>query len=194
MKKYYMLIAILILLFAMSRPENAMAATGISDTEQLILDKLKSGAEINGVKSYLPNAYINQVENELIGNEVDLTVEQTDLVISKIDEAIEIMSVMGIVDMNNIANSEAAFKLLTVATEAAKALDYEVSVDIVNSSIDVRNSEGDTVFVTKNMVNQTGNNDYTLFVNIWIVIVALTIGTGILLAYKYRDAGLNYEA
>ncbi len=194
MKKYYVLIAILTLIFTLISPNYAMAATGISDAEQLILDKLKSGAEINGDMCYLPTAYINQAENELIGNEVDLTAEQVDVVVSKIDEAIEIMSVMGNVDINNIVHSEAALRLLTVATEAANAVDYEISVDIVNSSIDVRNSEGDTVFITKNMVNQTGYSDCSMYVNSWLVFVALTIGAGLLVVYKSKGVGPNYEA
>jgi hypothetical protein len=189
-----MLIAILTLLLIMISPNNAMAATGISDAEQKILDKLRSGAEINGEMSYLPTAYINQAQNEMIGNDVDLTVEQADVVISKIDEAIDIMSVMGNVDMNSITNSEAALKLLTVATEAANAVDYEISVDIVNSSIDVRNSEGETVFVSKNMVNQTGYSGYSLLRNTWLIFVALAVITVFLAVYKGKDVGLNYEA
>ena len=171
-----------------------MAATGISDAEQLILDKLESGAEISGDMSYLPIAYVNQAENELIGNEVDLTAKQADMIISKIDEAIEIISEMGNVDMNSIPNSEAALRLLTVATEAASAVDYEVVVDIVNSSIDVRNSDGDTVFIAKNIVNQTGNNDYSLLMNTMLAITVLIIGTVLLVIYKSKDVGLNYEA
>ena len=194
MKKNYMLFAILTLLFIMISTNNAMAATGISEAEQKILDKLRSGAEINGEMSYLPTSYINQAENEMIGNDVDLTVEQADVVICKIDEAIEIMSVMGNVDMNSITNSEAALKLLTVATEAANAVDYEISVDIVNSSIDVRNSEGETVFVSKNMVNQTGYSGFSMLRNTWSIFVVLTMITVLLAVYKGKDVGLNYEA
>ncbi|MDF2908059.1 MAG: hypothetical protein K0R34_3380 [Herbinix sp.] len=194
MKKNYLLIAFLTLLFTLNNPGNAKAATGISDAEQLILDKLVSGAEINGEMSYLPVAYINQAENELIRNDVDLTAKQADMIISKIDEAIEIISEMDNVDMNSIPNSEAALRLLTVATEAASAVDYEVSVDIVNSSIDVRNSEGDTVFIAKNMVNQTGYNDDSWLMNSMLAIMVVIIGTLLLSIYTIKDVGLNYEA
>lgn len=194
MKKNYLLIVILTLLFTLIGPGKAMAATGISDAEQSILDKLKSGAVINGEMSYLPISYVNQAENELISNEVDITEEQADMIINKIDEAIEIMSVMGNVDSNNIPYSEAALRLLTVATEAANAMDYEVSVDIVNSSIEVKNSEGDTVFITKNMVNQTGYNDYSVFINFGLVLSVLIIGSVILTLCHSKDIGLYYEA
>lgn len=194
MKKNYLLIGILSLLFTMISPNNALAATGISDAEQLILDKLKSGAEINGEMSYLPIAYLNQAENELISNEVDLTVEQADVIISKIDEAVELISAMGNVDMNSLPNSEAALKLLTVATEAANAIDYEVSLDIVNSSIDVRNSEGDTVFIAKNMVNQTGFYDPSWLMYTQLILTVITIGTIFIVIYNSKDVGLNYEA
>jgi hypothetical protein len=189
-----MLIAILALIFTLNSHGNAMAATGISDAEQLILDKLVAGAEMNGEMSYLPIEYVNQAENELIGNEVDLTAKQADMIISKIDEAIEIIAEMGNVDMNSIPNSEAALRLLTVATEAASAVDYELSVDIVNSSIDVRNSEGDTVFIAKNMVNQTGFNDYSWLMNIQLILMVTTICTILMVIYKSKDVGLNYEA
>lgn len=194
MKKNYFLITILTLLLTLIGPGKAMAATGISDAEQSIIDKLKSGAVIDGEMSYLPIAYVNQAENELISNEVDLTEEQADMIINKIDEAIEIMSVMGNVDSNNIPNSEAALRLLTVATEAANAMDYEVSVDIVNSSIEVKNSEGDTVFISKNIVNQTGYSDYSVFINIGLVFAALIIGIVTLTLCHNKDIGLNYEA
>ncbi len=193
MKKKYMMIVIFILLVTLINPGYAMAASGLSDAEQAILDKLRAGAVIDGEMSYLPIGYINQVENELLSNEVDLTKEQADMLVKKIDEAIEIMSTIGYVDSNTIPTSEAAFKLLTVATEAANVLDYEVSVDIVNSSIELKNSDGDTVFISKNMVNQTGKSDSALLVKGGWVLVNLIVILAFIALYYSTDQGMTYE-
>lgn len=194
MKKNYVIIALITLLLALISPGNAMAATGISEAEQSILDKLKSGAKIDGVMSYLPVAYVNQAENELMGNSVDLTKEQAEIVIRKIDEAIEIMSRMGTVDLEDLASSDSAFKLLTVATEAANAAGYEVSLDLVNSSIDVRNSEGGSIFLAKNIVNKTGYQDYSLVITFGISLAVIIIALVIFTLYRCKDDGLYYEA
>jgi hypothetical protein len=161
MKRNYLRIVILTLLFSWIGSGYAMAASGISEAEQSVLDKLRAGAVIDGVKQYLPAIYINQAENEFIGNEVDLTKEQAEAIITKIDEAIAIISDMDDVDMANVQNSEVALKLLTLVGEAAEVVDYKVSLDLSNKSIDIKNSDGDTVFIAKELVNQTGFRDYS---------------------------------
>ncbi len=172
MKKNYLLIFILTLLLTLTISSNAMAATGISAAEQLILDKMKEGADINGDKKYLSSAYVNQAENEFLRNKVDLTKEQAEFIIAKIDEAIAVISEVGAVDIANIQNSEVAFQLLSLVGEVANEVNYEVSVDIANRSINVTNPEGDTVFIAKNTVNETGNTSGDA---VWMIILILSI-------------------
>ncbi len=172
MKKKYLLIFILTLLLTLIGSSNAMAATGISAAEQLILDKMKAGADINGERKYLSTAYVNQAENEFIRNKVDLTKEQAEFINAKIDEAIAVISEVGVVDIANLQNSEVAFQLLSLVGEVANEVNYEVSVDIANRSINVKNPEGDTVFIAKNTVNETGNSNGD---ELWIAELILSI-------------------
>jgi hypothetical protein len=188
MKKNYLLILIVTLLLPLIGSNNAMAATGVSDAEQLILDKMRAGAEMNGEIKYLPVAYLNQAENEFISNKVDLTVEQAELIISKIDDAVDIISELDTVDMVNIQNSEVALQLLTLVSEVATEVDYEVSVDIANRSINVRNPEGNTVFIAKNGINQTGKS---VSPAMWVV-SGLVIAV-LVLCVRSKTIGAIYE-
>ncbi len=156
MKRSYLIIFILILLFSWNDTNQVMAATGITKAEQLILDKMKAGVEFNEEMKYLPISYANQAENEFISNKVDITEEQAELIIQKMDEAIRIMNDSGMSDITNMQNSEVLFSLLTLVSEVADEVNYEVAIDIANRSVNIKNPEGDTVFIAKNTVNQTG--------------------------------------
>ncbi|MDF2486113.1 MAG: hypothetical protein K0R46_2281 [Herbinix sp.] len=156
MKKNYLFVLILTTFWSLNSLDYAMAATGLSEAEQMILNKLEAGVEIDGEMSYLSVSYLNQAENELIKNEIDITVEQAGAIIKKIDEVLAVISGMSLVDITNLQGSEAAFQLLTLIDEAAKEIDYEVSIDISDRSVNIRNPEGDTVFVASNGINQTG--------------------------------------
>lgn len=156
MKRSYLIIFILILLFSWNDTNQVMAATGITKAEQLILDKMKAGVEFNEEMKYLPISYANQAENEFISNKVDITEEQAELIIQKMDEAIRIMNDSGMSDITNMQSSEVLFSLLTLVSEVADEVNYEVAIDIANRSVNIKNPEGDTVFIAKNTVNQTG--------------------------------------
>lgn len=188
MKKNYLLILILTLLFCWYGTNNALAATGISDAEQLILDKMRAGAKINGEMKYIPIAYVNQTENEFMSNNEDLTEEQAALVIAKIEEAVKLISQMGTVDIMNIQNSEVALELLTIVGEVANEVNYEVSFDIANRSVNVKNPDGGTVFLAKNIVNQTGFNipSIVLVSGLILSIVMVSIVSSVILIITGR--------
>ena len=156
MKKNYLLMLIVIVGIWMAGSRQALAATGLSDAEELILDKLRAGVEVDGELRYIPVSYLNQIENELIKNKTDLTTEQAGIAWDKLNKVLQFMGDMQIQDVMNIKSSETAFKLLSLISEAASEIGYSVSIDLADRTISVENPEGEAVLIAKNTINQTG--------------------------------------
>ena len=156
MKKKSILVFVLTIGMFLINSEYAMAATGISDVEELVLDRLREGIEMNGIVVQIPVSYLNQVENELMKNDIDITAEQAVIVNSKIDEATEMVKTMSMADIVNLKNSDTSKQLIGLVEETAAVLDYSVSINMTDGSVNIINSDGNFVFVTKNAIKQTG--------------------------------------
>jgi len=156
----------------------AFAITGLSAAESRIIEKIKVGAEINGVARTIPAAYLNQVENELIKNKVDITDEQAEIILGKIEEAQDILKTLSIKDLNDISSTEAVLRLLTLIDEAASAAKYKVSINLAKMSVNVINPEGEMIFFASNTINQTGSD-----LSGWLPLCAsmLTVLLGVLI-------------
>lgn len=154
-KKCFIILVLSIGMFLLST-EYAMAATGLSKAEESILDRLKEGIEFNGSLIHLPAAYLNQVENELIRNEEDITAEQAESINNKVDQAAELLKTMSLSDMVNFKNSIIYKQLIVLVEEAAEIVNYSVSIDTAHSKVNVVDSNGNFVFASKNVINQTG--------------------------------------
>ncbi len=155
MKRFWLILIVIagIQIFC-SQP--VLAATGLSEAEELILDKLREGTVVDGELRYIPVSYLNQIENEMIRNKTDLNMEQADVVLDRMDKILQFMEEMHIQDVMNIENSETAFKFLTMVSEAASEIGYSVSVDLVDRTINIENPEGEAVLIANNTINQTG--------------------------------------
>ena len=182
MKKKCILILVLTIGMFLFSSENAMAATGISDAEESILERLSEGIEMNGVIVNMPVSYLNQVENELMKNEVDITEEQAVIIRSKMDEAAEIVETMNISELMNFNNSNSVKQLIKLVEETASIANYTVSFDFANASANIVDSDGNYVFVAKNTINQTGY-DITETIIVGSVLVVL-LAACIILASK----------
>ncbi|MGF7142882.1 hypothetical protein HNQ56_001304 [Anaerotaenia torta] len=156
MKKYYLLILIVSAGLLISSPRQALAATGLSEAEEILLDKLGAGVEVDGETRYIPVAYLNQIENELIRNKTDLTMEQAEAVAEKWNEVSRLMEDMDIQDVMNVQSPETALKLLTLVSEAASEIGYSVTLDLSNGSVNITDPEGEEVYLAKNTIKQTG--------------------------------------
>lgn len=182
MKKKCILILVLTMGMFLLSSENAMAATGISDAEESILERLSEGIEMNGVIVKMPVSYLNQVENELMKNEVDITAEQAAIIRSKMDEAAEIVETMNMSELMDFNNSDSVKQLIRLVEETASIANYTVSFDFANASANIVDSDGNYVFVAKNTINQTGY-DITETIIVGSVLVAL-LAACIILASK----------
>jgi hypothetical protein len=172
MKRKLMVVILVTILMCLAGTEYVLAATGVSEAEQTILDKMKAGVEVNGKVVHMPVSYINQAENELIKNEVDLTSEQAAVINQKIEEAMEIVKTISLKDLTEMRKPEAVFKLIKIVDEAAAEIDYKVSIDFRTMALNITNPKGDTVFVSKNSINQTGF-DYTATALVGIVLLGV---------------------
>ena len=81
MKKVSVILAAL-LLVAVS-VVSAFAA-GINDSEQKVLDELKTSVKMQGTDMYLPDSYVNQAENYF--NTIDMTAGQADQMLAVIKD------------------------------------------------------------------------------------------------------------
>lgn len=160
------------------------AITGVSAAESRILEELKAGAEVNGVVRTIPAAYLNQVENELIKNKIDLSNEQAEIILGKIEEARQLLKTLNIKDLNDIKNTETVLRLLTLIDEAASAAKYTVSIDLAKMSVNIINPEGEMIFVSTNTINQTGS-DIDNVIPFCFFVLSILLGI-LILAHKLR--------
>lgn len=156
MKKKCFVLVVLTVLLCITDLEYVMAATGLSKAEESILEKLNSEVNMNGIVMKIPTSYLNQVENELMKNEVDISKDQAKVINGKIDEALSIVEAMDFDDLADMENSKSIAKLLKLVDEAAAVVEYKVTVDIANYSVHITDPEGDTVHVAQSKINQTG--------------------------------------
>jgi hypothetical protein len=155
-RKYHFLTLVLTIGMFFMNSEYAMAATGLSEAEETILERLTEGVEMNGIIVRPPVSYLNQIENELVKNEVDITEEQAALINLKIEEAAELVKTVSMEDIVHFKNSDTAKRLIVLVEEVAEVANYTVLIDIENESFNVLNSNGNYVFMAKNVINQTG--------------------------------------
>lgn len=156
MKKKSVLTLLLAFLLCLASSISAMAATGLTADEETILDKLRAGVEINGKTVEVPASYINQAENELMKNAQDITAEDAALINSKIDEVAAIAKAENITKASDLKNSASAEKIIGLVQEAAAVVGYTVSYDAASGIVNVLDPNGNSVFTTKNVINQTG--------------------------------------
>lgn len=153
MKKFRMLSALFALVLCLAGSVSAMAA-GMNAEEEALLQKLKDGITVDGQQVTLPASYLNQAENELM--KVDLSAEQADTLQAKIDEAAAVIQEEKITSPADLKKSARLEEVVGIAQEAAESVGYTVSFNASTKQVAVKDTEGNTVFETKNVINQTG--------------------------------------
>lgn len=79
-------------------------AAGINDAEQRILDELHTTVTMQGVEKSLPVSYINQTENYL--NTVELTDEEADEIIKRIEETKDYLTSTGAAKYDDLTDAQ----------------------------------------------------------------------------------------
>lgn len=152
-----------------------LASTTMSKaaTEDELIARLSKTYNVAGKTVKVPNEYIKEAKRYVATYEI--TSEGADKVIAKIDEAVSIMNEAGQTDVNKL-NKEQKNKLLSVAQDAAKAVNAKINY--TNGTLTVIGEDG-AKFGTYKLGNdakkfsQTGNNDYMLYSGVGIAIIAV---------------------
>ncbi len=175
MKKIAACIASMVLAASLSL--TAFAASGIDANEQAILDKLNTPITVGNQMMSVPAEYYNQAENYLKQDGVSVTDAQKTQVLAKIDEATEILQENGTTDLLSLPKNVRS-QLVTIAQDAAKALDLNLTYDNVNKTITVVDKEGNVVAKVEDVVKTTGA-DTTAAVMTAVTLVALLAGCAV---------------
>ena len=110
-------------------------------------------------------------------DDTPVTDAQKTQVLAKIDEATEILQENGTTDLLSLPKNVRS-QLVTIAQDAAKALDLNLTYDNVNKTITVVDKEGNVVAKVEDVVKTTGA-DTTAAVMTAVTLVALLAGCAV---------------
>lgn len=182
------LIAILFVLALVAMlPLSALAATGINQYEQAVLDKIASCQLVDetGKVIDVPQEYINAARNYFLGD-FEMTEEQMHTVMAKINESVAVVQkdVAGKeVQGNKVGASEMDSStldaVLSLGQQAATEVKLNMSFDSQSNQVVISSKENsNTVFTTGGVIKTTGKDFYvTSGMAIAAVAVVLVLGT-----------------
>lgn len=194
------LIAILFVLALVAMlPLSAMAATGINQYEQAVLDKIASCQLVDETGKIIdvPQEYINAARNYFLGD-FEMTEEQMNTVMAKINESVAVVQKdvadkevqgdkVGVSEMN----SSTLDAVLSLGQQAATEVELNMSFDSQSNQVVISSKENsDTVFTTGGIIKTTGK-DFTVTSGMVIAAVAavLVLGTAAIFGVS-KKAGL----
>lgn len=134
--------AILVALLLVAATAITAFAAGINDSEQAVLDELKTSVTMKGTEMVWPDAYINQAENYF--NTIDLTADQSKEIIALIKEGKTALEGTGAA---NIADTTKAQKdeLFTLLKKAVAVVDGTASYDKTTREVSVFDADGKVI-------------------------------------------------
>lgn len=141
------------------------AAGGLNDNEKAVLDKLKNSKVIgaNGWSFSIPTEYINSVENYF--NNIDMTAEQKDTILAKIDEGMAIVKAQA--DSQNFKGTSYDLKLMDTASkkkvlelgqEACAAVSATLTYDASANKVIIKDAQNEVIFTNTPVVKTTGQD------------------------------------
>jgi hypothetical protein len=194
------LIAILFVLALVAMlPLSALAATGINQYEQAVLDKIASCQLVDetGKVIDVPQEYINAARNYFLGD-FEMTEEQMHTVMAKINESVAVVQkdvAEKEVQGNKVGASEMDSStldaVLNLGQQAATEVKLNMSFDSQSNQVVISSKENNnTVFTTGGIIKTTGK-DFTVTSGMVIAAVAavLVLGTAAIFGVS-KKAGL----
>lgn len=182
------LIAILFVLALVAMlPLSAMAATGINQYEQRVLDRISTCQlkDETGKIIDVPQEYINAARNYFLGD-FEMTEEQMNTVMAKIDESVAVVQqdvsnkeVQGDKVGASEMDSSTLDAVLNLGQQAATEVKLNMSFDAQSNQVVISSKENsNTVFTTGGVIKTTGKDFYvTSGMAIAAVAVVLVLGT-----------------
>ena len=101
-------------------------AAGINAAEQKILDELRTSVSMQGTQKALPADYINQAENYL--NTVDITDEQADEMIRRIEDTKRFLAGTGAANYNELTDAQTD-EFVALSRKTVEVIDLRLSYD-----------------------------------------------------------------
>ena len=194
------LIAILFVLALVAMlPLSALAATGINQYEQAVLDKIASCQLVDetGKVIDVPQEYINAARNYFLGD-FEMTEEQMNTVMAKINESVAVVQkdvaekeVQGDKVGASEMDSSTLDAVLNLGQQAATEVKLNMSFNSQSNQVVISSKENNnTVFTTGGIIKTTGK-DFTVTSGMVIAAVAavLVLGTAAIFGVS-KKAGL----
>ncbi len=118
-------------------------AAGINDSEQKVLDELKTSVEMQGTEMYWPRTYVNQAENYF--NTIDMTADQAEQIIAVIRSGKNQLESTG---AKNIAECTAEQKkeLMSTLTKVMEPVNGTASFDNISGEVALKAENGEVIF------------------------------------------------
>ena len=117
MKKAIKILAVLVVLLS-------IATTVYATTEDELIAYLSKSFTIAGQKISMPTEYVKEAKRYVAT--YDISSEEADKVIAKIDEGVALMNRAGVADVNSLSKAQKQ-NLLSIAQEAASAVGAKIS-------------------------------------------------------------------
>ena len=161
-------------------------AAGINAAEQSVLSNMRTPANMNGNKIYVPTAYINQAEAHF--NTIDMTQQQADKINGLINAGRSFLEGTGKSNIKELSPSERK-TLLSYASQAAAVLKLTAVAGSDETRIKITTKDG-TIIVdeSNNIIKTTGFSPLTVpIAAASFIFVVLILAAAGLLSQKKRE-------
>ena len=118
-------------------------AAGINDSEQAVLNELKTSVKMNGSEMVIPSEFVNQAENYF--NTIDMTADESSQIVAILKKGESFLENSG---ASNIADLTFAQKqtLLSYGKEVVGVLDMTMSYDTSSKKLTIYGKDGKVAF------------------------------------------------
>ena len=131
--------AMLVALILVAATAFTAFAAGINDSEQAVLDELKTSVKMNGSEMVIPSEFVNQAENYF--NTIDMTADESSQIIAVLKKGESFLENSG---ASNIADLTFAQKqtLLAYGKEGVGVLGMTMSYDTSTKTLTIYDANG----------------------------------------------------
>lgn len=145
--------AMLVALILVAATAFTAFAAGINDSEQAVLDELKTSVKMNGSEMVIPSEFVNQAENYF--NTIDMTADESSQIIAVLKKGESFLENSG---ASNIADLTFAQKqtLLAYGKEGVGVLGMTMSYDTSTKTLTIYDANGKVAFSAVPTLSKVG--------------------------------------
>ena len=145
--------AMLVALILVAATAFTAFAAGINDSEQAVLDELKTSVKMNGSEMVIPSEFVNQAENYF--NTIDMTADESSQILAVLKKGESFLENSG---ASNIADLTFAQKqtLLAYGKEGVGVLGMTMSYDTSTKTLTIYDANGKVAFSAVPTLSKVG--------------------------------------